>query len=189
MIRLLSTAALLALVSPGLATPVLADDVTDTLNSAIAAYEQGDIAYALEEIAFATQLLQQMKAGTLNTLLPEPLAGWSRTFDEGEGRALGMMGGTGSVAIYEKDGAQFRIQVVADSPMIAAFSGIFGNAAMMASMGKIERVGREKFLNQDGELTAVIGGRIMVQAMDGDVATMIAHLETMDFRALAAFGS
>jgi len=182
--RTLSSAALIAC-----AAPVLADDVTDTLNSAIVAYEAGDITYALEEIAFATQLMKAMKSGTLNTLLPEAMAGWTRTIDEEEGRALGMMGGTGAVGAYTNGSDEFRIQIVADSPMITAFAGMFGNAAMMASMGKIERVGREKFLNQDGELTGVVGGRIMVQASGEDTAVMIAHLETMDFKALAGFGS
>jgi hypothetical protein len=171
------------------AAPVWADDVTDTLNSAIEAYEAGDLAYALEEIAFATQLIKAQNAGTLNTLLPEAMAGWSREIDEEEGRALGMMGGTGAVGVYSNGSDEFRIQIVADSPMIAAFAGMFGNAAMMASMGKIERVGREKFLNQDGELTGVIGGRIMVQASGQDTAAMLAHLETMDFKALEGFGS
>jgi len=172
-----------------LATPVVADDVTDTLNSAIEAYEQGDIGYALEEIAFATQLLQAMKSGTLTTLLPAAQNGWTREIDEDEGRSLGMMGGTGAVANYAKNGETFRVQIVADSPMIAAFAGMFGNAAMLASMGKIERVGREKFVNQNGELTGVVGGRILIQASGGETADMIAHLETMDFKALAGFGS
>lgn len=185
MFRILCTAATAIVI----ATPVLADDVTDTLTSAIEAYQDGDISYALEEIAFATQLLQAMKAGTLGTLLPEAQAGWTREMDEEESRGLGMMGGTAAVANYASEQERFTIQIIADSPMIAGFTGMFGNAAMMANMGKIERVGREKFINQNGELTGVIGGRIMVQASGDNTEAMIQHLESMDFQALAGFGS
>jgi hypothetical protein len=184
MLRLLCTTAFLAF-----STPVLADDVIDTLNSAMEAYQQGDIAYALDEIAYATQLLQALKSGNLTALLPEALASWSRTIDEDEGRALGMMGGTGAVAVYTGGDREFRVQVTVDSPMVAMFAGAFGNATMLASMGKVERVGRERFLNQDGELTGVIGGRILVQATGGDPAVMIEHLATIDFDALKAFGN
>ncbi|WP_226779655.1 hypothetical protein [Oceaniglobus trochenteri] len=184
MFRILATTAAFAL-----ASPALADDVTDTLQSAIDAYSEGDIAYALEEIAFATQLIKAQKAGALNAFLPEAQAGWTREIDEDEGRSLGMMGGTGAVARYSNGDDSFNIQIMADSPMIAGFAGVFGNAGMMATMGKIERVGREKFLNQDGELTGIVAGRILVQASGGDVDTMIAHLEAMDFKGLAGFGS
>lgn len=184
MLRTISAVALLLS-----AMPAMADDVTDTLQSAIDAYTEGDLQYALEEIAFATQLMKAMKAGTLATLLPEAQDGWTREINEDEGRALGMMGGTGAQAQYTKDGEKFTIQIIADSPMVATFAGIFGNAAMMANMGKIERVGREKFLNQDGDLTGVVSNRILVQAEGGEIPVMIQHLETMDFKALAAFGS
>jgi hypothetical protein len=60
------------------------------------------------------------------------------------------------------------------------------NAAVMGA--KIERVGREKFMNQNGELTALIGNRVLVQASGGELSTMLDFLKTMDFAALADFG-
>ncbi|WP_287187034.1 hypothetical protein [Rhodovulum sp.] len=42
--------------------PALADEVVDTLNSAIAAYEAGDVKYALEELAYARQKMQAVAA-------------------------------------------------------------------------------------------------------------------------------
>ncbi|WP_102109968.1 hypothetical protein [Oceaniglobus roseus] len=185
MFRTAGFAALLALAPLAAA----ADDVTDTLQSALDAYNAGDIQYALEELAFATQLIKSMKAGDLAQLLPAAQDGWSREIDEDEARGLGAMGGTAAVARYEKDGQSFTIQILADSPMVASFGSVFGNAALMASMGKIERVGREKFMNQDGDLTGMIGNRILVQAQGGETADMISHLETMDFKALEGFGA
>lgn len=180
---------LTAVAALSIATPVWADDITDTLNSAIEAYEQGDIAYALEEIAFATQLMKQLNAGTLTQLLPAAQDGWTQDIDVDEARALGAMGGTGAVAHYSNGGDEFTIQIMVDSPIIAGFAGIFGNAAVMASMGEVMRVGREKFLNNDGELTAVIGGRILVQGMGSNTDAILAHLKAMDFNALKAFGT
>ena len=58
--------------------PALADEVTDTLNSAMQAYQNGDIRYAVEELDYAKQLLQAMKADELSGYLPEAPDGWTR---------------------------------------------------------------------------------------------------------------
>ena len=76
-----------------------ADDVTDTIQSALDAYNEGDIAYATEELNFALQLLKEMRAGDLMSFLPEALDGWTREIDGDAAMALGMMGGTGASAL------------------------------------------------------------------------------------------
>jgi hypothetical protein len=43
-------------------------------------------------------------------------------------------------------------------------------------------------MNQNGELTALIGNRVLVQASGGELSTMLDFLKTMDFAALADFG-
>lgn len=59
--------------------PAAADDITDALGAAIEAYEDGDVAEALEEVAYATQLLNNLQAAGLTEFLPEPLpAGCAR---------------------------------------------------------------------------------------------------------------
>ncbi|RVT82644.1 hypothetical protein DXV76_15500 [Rhodobacteraceae bacterium CCMM004] len=181
--------ALAAAVSLAAALPATADDVTDAIDSARAAYEEGDIQYALEELAFATQLMQAMKAGALSEFLPPAQDGWTRTLDEDEARSMAMLGGTAAIAEYANGSDSFTVQILADNPMVAGFAGIFGNSAMMATMGKIERVGREKFLDQDGDLTGVVGNRILIQASGGPKEAMIAHLAEIDFRGLQGFGS
>jgi hypothetical protein len=177
-----------ALLAAG-ATSAAADDVTDSIQSALDAYTQGDIQYAIEELAFATQLLKGMKAGTLSGFLPEAMDGWTREVDEEESRSMAIMGGTAAVGHYTRGPDSFTISILADNPMLAGFAGIMGNPAMMASMGKIERVGREKFLNQDGDLSGVIGSRVLVQASGADIDVMIDHLKTMNFRDLQNFGT
>jgi hypothetical protein len=171
------------------ALPAAADDVTDTIHSALDAYNDGDIAYATEELNYALQLLKEMRAGDLQSFLPGPLDGWSREFDDDAAMALGMMGGTGASANYTSGGDDFSITLIMDSPMIAGMAAMFSNPAIAASSGgRMVRVGREKFIAMDGNVSALIGNRVLVQAEGDDTNAIIAHLETMDLRALSQFG-
>ena len=166
-----------------------ADEVTETLQNAIGAYEEGDIQYALEELAYAQQLLKEMKSGELEEFLPEAPAGWTRTIDPGEAAGLAVLGGTGASAIYQSDaGSRFTLNIMVDNPMITGMAGIFSNPAVLASQGKLGRVGREKFLIQGNQLTGKIDGRIMIQAEGAVADEMIPIIEQIDFRELGRFG-
>lgn len=174
-----------------LALPALADDITDTLDSARAAYDDGDIQYTIEELTYALQLLNDIKAGSLQAFLPEPLAGWSREFDDEMAAGMGFMGGgIGASAEYTNGGDRFTITLMADNPMVAAMGGMLANSAMLTASGaQIVRVGREKFVDQDGQLSALIGNRVLVQAEGPDADAIVAHLEAMDLRELGSFGN
>jgi hypothetical protein len=169
--------------------PAHADDISDALTAAIDAYTAGDVADALDEIAYATQLLNALQAEGLTTFLPEPLEGWTREVNSEAAASLGFMGGgTAAEATYEGPGERFTITLMADNPMVMSMAAILGNSAMIASMGQIERINRENFMNADGEISGLIGGRILIQAQGGTVEDMVAHLEQMDFNALEDFG-
>lgn len=184
-LRLTLAAACLALA----ALPAAADEVSDTIQSALDAYTEGDVAYATEELNFALQLLKEMRAGDLQSFLPEPLDGWTREIDEGAAAGLAMMGGTGAAATYISGSDNFTISVLMDSPMVTGMAAMFSNPALAASGGgKMVRVGREKFVSMDGDLNGLIGNRVFVQADGDNTDAIVAHLETMDFRALAQFG-
>jgi len=174
-----------------LAPGARADEVTDALQNAIEAYQEGDIGYALEEMAYAEGLMLAIKAEGLAAFLPEPPAGWTREIDANAGAAMGMLGGGSAAgATYSGDGESFSITFTADSPMVTAMAGMFGNAAMLsATGGSLVRVGREKFADQNGELTGLIDNRVLIQASGAPVAVMVPILETIDFRELARFGS
>jgi hypothetical protein len=178
-------------VSLCLAGPAAADDVTDAIDSARTAYEEGDIQYAAEELTYALQLLNDLKAGSLREFLPAPRDGWTREFDDDMSTGMGMMGGgIGARANYTNGAERFSISLMADNPMVGAMAGMLENSALLSASGaKIVRVGREKFVNQDGQLTTLVGNRVLVQAEGGDEAAIVAHLEEIDFRALAGFGN
>lgn len=179
-------AAVLAMAAP---LPAAADDITDALNAAISAYENGEIQDALGEVAYATQLLNDLQAQGLQGFLPEAMDGWTRTLSDDAAQGMGFMGG-GSAAEANYSGPQgyFTIVYIADNPMVGAMAGMLGNPALMSSMGRIQRIGGESFLDADGELSALIGGRVLVQASGAPVDVMAAHLEQVDFDAMADFG-
>lgn len=165
-----------------------ADDVTDTLNSAIEAYNEGDLQYALEELEYAKQLMLTMKTDALSGFLPEAPDGWTREVNSEINATLGMMGGgVGAEADYSKDGESFTITILADNPMVGAMGAMIGNAAAMGM--KVERIGREKFAVQDGTVQGLIDSRILVKAEGGDLDMMLATLEGIDFRELGRFGN
>ncbi len=169
--------------------PALADEVTDTLSSALQAYDEGDIDYAIEELDYAKQLLQAMSVQALTDFLPEAPEGWTREIGASEMNAgLAILGGgVGAEATYSNGSETVTVTIMADNPMVAMFGGMIANAGMMGL--KMHRIGREKFVFDDGQLTGLIDNRIMVQAEGADVDTMISILENMDFKALANFGN
>ncbi|MCI2400741.1 hypothetical protein [Aliiroseovarius subalbicans] len=181
-----TTTAALALVALT-AVSAQADDVTDTLNSALTAYEEGDIQYALEELEYAKQLLSEMKTAELTAYLPEAPDGWTREISEDGNAGMSFLGGgIGAEARYSNGDESFDISITADNPMVAAMASMIGNAALMGA--KIERVGREKFMNQDGDLTGLVDNRIMIQASGTAVEVMIPVLKTIDYKGLEDFG-
>jgi hypothetical protein len=177
-----------ALLMLSVANPALADEVTDTLSSALQAYEDGDIKYAIEELDYAKQLLQAMSAQELTSFLPEPPEGWTREIGESDMNAgLAFLGGGSAAEASYTDGTERgTLSIMADNPMVAMFGGMISNAAIMGL--KTHRVGREKFLYDDGELTGLIDGRIIVQASGAEPEVMIPILEAIDFNALNDFG-
>jgi hypothetical protein len=171
------------------ATPLAADEITDALESARDAYEAGDIQYAIEELDFAKQRLAALKTDELAQFLPPAPEGWERRLDSEIGGAMAMMGGgSGAEAEYTPagGGAGYTITMMADSPMIAAVAAMMSNAGMMGV--QVERVGRQKFIVQDGEVTGLVANRILIKAAGADPDTLFAALEQIDYRALGRFG-
>ncbi len=168
------------------ATTAQADDVTDAIAEAAAAYEEGDLAYAKESLEFATQLIGQMKTGTLATLLPEPLAGWEAGEVDTETMGAALFGG-GSTASrdYTKGDKTVSIQYTANSPIVAQMAGMF-SAAAMGGGGKLIRLGRQKaMVDEDGGIQFVVDNSVMV-TVDGNASTeeMKAYAKAIDIKAL-----
>ena len=170
------------------ANPGLADEVTDTLSAALQAYEDGDIDYAIEELDYARQLLQDLSAQALTAFLPEAPAGWTREISEaGTNAGLAMLGGgVAAEAVYTDGSDRFTLSLMADNPMVAGFAPMIASAGMLGL--KMHRVGAEKFYENDDQLLALVDNRILVQAEGAPADVMIGVLEKIDFAALEGFG-
>jgi hypothetical protein len=183
-------AALAALLTASLAGPAGADEFTDTLESALKAYRDGDVTAARQDLDYAAKLLAAMKAESLARFLPAALPGWTRE-DQGAEEGGGMMamlgGGTTAGASYTKaGGSEMTITLVANSPMVNGIAAMVGGIASMG--GKPMRIKRTEFADNDGELQGVVDGEVLISVSgDATVAEKTAYLEAMDFEGLADF--
>jgi hypothetical protein len=183
-------AMLAALVIGGLSATAQADEIENSLQMALEAYQAGDINAAKEEIDYASQLIAQMKAAGLSEFLPEALPDWARAEDEQGGQAsLAFGGGMSASANYKRGQDQIEIQLMADNQMVSAMAGMFGNAAMLGSMGQVKRIKRQKVvITQSGELQAMINNRIYVQISGrAPVEDKEAYFAALDIRGLQDF--
>ena len=169
--------------------PAHADPFVDALETAIAAYQDGDYQYAEDELAQAQRLLGAIKAQGLANFLPPAPDGWTREIDTEGSQMMGFMGGgTMAKAVYSGDAGRFELTLMADNPMVAQLGMMLGNSTMIAQMGgQVERIGRVRFLREDQSLKAIVANRILVQAEGADADVMIPLLEQIDFRAMENF--
>ncbi len=167
-----------------------ADEFTDVLDSARSAYESGDIGVALEELSYASKLLQELKAASLSQLLPAPPDGWTREeVEAGAGAGLAMAFGGGSVAsaLYTDGSREVTITVVANSPMVSGLGAMITGMSSLSG-GKPLRIQRTEFANADGELQGIAGGKVLISVSgDAPLEVKTALLERMDMNALADF--
>ncbi|MEV8465857.1 hypothetical protein AB0T83_03565 [Fluviibacterium sp. DFM31] len=170
-------------------TPALADDVTDTLDAARAAYDDGNITAAIEELAYAQSLLQAMRTDGLAAFLPEASEGWTREVSTEMSGALAFTGGgTGAEATYSNGDQSFSITLLADSPMMMAMAPMLANPMLAtASGGKLHRMGSVKVLETDGQLMTLVANRFLIQAEGASTDVMMPMLESMDLDGLAGF--
>ena len=169
------------------ALPAAADEIKDAINRALEAYEAGDNAFALEELTYATQLLNALKQDSLISFLPEPLDGWTREIDDEVSNSLSFTGGgSGASATYRSEEGRFEITFIADSPMVLSMAALFNNPALA---GRPIRIGRTKIYERDGQLMGLIANRILVQGEGKSKDALLEHLKTIDFEAMEGFGS
>lgn len=169
-------------------TPAQADEIEETIAAALEAYRAGDLKEAAEELTYATAVLQQMQAAGLSVYLPPAPDGWTREIDTEMSAGMAMMGGgAGAEASYSNGSEDFTVTLMADNPMVAGLSGSLGTLALLGGAKRV-RINGEKFMNQDGDLMAIVNDRVLVQASGASQDVMVGLLEQMDFDALGNFG-
>lgn len=173
------------------AGPGHADEVSDTLNSALQAYQAGDIKGAQQDLAYVTTLLNQMQTGSLKAFLPAAMPGWTRTDSDGsESAGLALLGGGAGARAEYSDGSQsVEIQIMADNQMVAAMGAMFSNPALLGQMGQVQRIKRETVVTTaDGQMQSLIDNRILVMISgDGSAEAKAAYFGAIDLAGLKAF--
>ncbi|MEZ5659225.1 MAG: hypothetical protein R3E83_12045 [Burkholderiaceae bacterium] len=189
---MIRTALAAAAIGLAISTPVLADELGDTLKAALSSYEAGDLSRTNEDLTYAMQLLNQRRADALQKFLPEALDGWELSKSKGSNNGAGMAmfgGGLTANAVYRRDRERIEVQIIANSPMIASMAMIFNNPAAIGAQGKITRIGREKVLiKNDGEMQSLVDNRILVQVSGKAPAeAMEAYFRKIDLNGLKDF--
>lgn len=180
---------LLVLLVAMVALPAAADEILDQISQAIELYKAGDFAGAAGDLEFAAAQIRQMRAGELSSALPAALPGW--TADEAETAAAGMAmmgGGTTASRSYIQDDASVDVQIITDSPLLGALSGMINNPMILSASGqKLVRIkGNKAALEWEGDrgtLSVVVMGQVLV-IIDGDGCTkddLTKYAEAVDY--------
>lgn len=171
------------------ASPVLADDISDAIAEAGAAYEANDLNKAKQALDLANQMVAQKQADGLALLLPEPPAGWTaEAVDTGGGVGAFLGGGLMVKRAYSKGETQANVQLMANSPILGSLAPLFSNVQMLGGMGKVFRhKGRVAVLTTEGEIQMVLGKTYLTIDGSAPEADKRALLDRLDFAALEAF--
>lgn len=176
--------------------PVLADDVTDSINEGLKQYNNGEFADAVQSLDYASQLIRQKKGGQLEAFLPKPVAGWQA--EDAKSQAMGSAmfgGGVTAERSYVKGDSRVNVKIITDSPMMQGMMMMLSNPMMATSDGgKLEKINGEKAIvkyskeNRDGNINLAVAGRFLVTIDGNDVARedLIAFAQGIDFKKLAA---
>jgi len=190
--RILKTLTYVSIATMLLSTNVMADDISDTLEEALASYKKGDVTGAKEDVIYALELLKQQSGNTLKDQLPDALEGWEAEEAKSETAGAGMLGG-GTVLSrsYKKDKSKVIIEIITDSPLLQGLGSMFANP-MFNSGGEIKRINREKATikynkkNKSGEITLMVDKRFVVNVKGSKVSKedLIKYTKAIDFKAL-----
>ncbi len=150
-------------------SPVLADNVIDSLEKAKALYNQGKYYKAVTELNFAIGLIQDKQVDKFKTLLPEPPSGWSAESAEGS-RAPGQIMGGGinvSRSYHSTDGQEVRIEMITDSPLLSSVMMLLSNPLIMGG-GRLVAINGEKGIEEwrpeehSGKIQIVLQNRMLI---------------------------
>ena len=194
--RLLILPVLLIVISWG-STPAYADEILDSINEAIEAYNEKEYAEAAESLDYAKQLILQMRSENIMKVLPEPLPGWeSKT---AQTQSMGMLGGmAGVVKEYFKPGTgdqgrkRITINIMAESPMMQGMMTMFNPAYAGAQGGKLQKIKRNKAIvkynpdSRSGEANVLVKKSyiVSIKGSSVDQKDLMDYAEAVDYKGL-----
>jgi hypothetical protein len=155
------------------ASAARADDISDQIDKAAAAWRAHDSQGAIAALEAAANLLRQARADTLKTLLPVPPPGWTADPTETSAVSAAMLGGGVSATRTYHNGAQrVEVQITTDSPMLQGMAALISSPLATASGVKTVMIGGRpmSYTESDNGYMTLIGNKIIVK-VDGSKDT------------------
>ncbi|HZU88213.1 MAG TPA: hypothetical protein VE993_03050 [Stellaceae bacterium] len=173
-----------------------ADEVTDQINAALAAYDKKDLKAAGAALDTAATLIRQKQAALWQNVLPPALPGWTAETPEGGAVAPALFGGAVTVSRkYQKGAAIVTVSIVANSPMVEALASFLssGLGAMLAAGRLVVVNGRRALYSKDeNSYQTLVGNAVLLKVAGNrgaDDAVLRQYLRAVDFAAVARLAS
>ncbi|KPK55916.1 MAG: hypothetical protein AMS22_02955 [Thiotrichales bacterium SG8_50] len=140
-------------------------------------YKEGDYSEATVSLDQAVQLTQEMKGGSLESLLPGPLAGWSAKDARSDMSGAAFGAGISAERTLTKEPGSVTIEIVADSPMLQGVVMMLTNPMFArADGGKSTKIGDQRGeikydpVTKSGDVQIVVANRSLVTTRGDQVA-------------------
>jgi len=188
--RLLACMPLVLIISVGCPLPGHADDVTDQINQALAAYQKHDIPSAVAALDAASNLLRQARADALKVMLPPTPPGWSADpIDTTAAAAAMLVVGTTVSRTYHKGDQQVEVQIITDSPVLQGMAAMINTPlGAVAGMKTVVIGGRPmSYISNDNSFMALVAGKTIVKVTGNQgtsESTLKGFIAAVDFAAL-----
>ena len=174
---------------------LMADDVIKTIEEAVNQYKSGDLAGAVSNLDYASQLIRQKKSEVMKNLLPEPLKGWEADAPTAQAIGTAVFGGGITVTReYTAKQSRVTIDIISDSPVLQSLVMMINNPMVAgASGGKLVTVNGQRAIVQydeasrSGDVNIVVANRFMVtvKGQKVDREDLLAYANAVDFETLS----
>jgi len=176
----------------------LADEISDTIETAKKLYQEGKYSEASGELQFALGQIQNLQAEQLKKLLPDSLPGWTAKEASASAGTMGLFGaGITASKTYTKEDTResIEVEILTESPLLQSVMMFLTNPMMLAGQPdtKLVRIkgekGLEKFSaqNKQGELSVILDGKTLVTVRGSritDKEILYKYMEKVDFEAI-----
>jgi hypothetical protein len=151
---------------------VLADDVTEQIETAASLYKTGKFSKAAEELNFAVKMIRSKQIQSITAQLPKNYKEFSGEDAQESSADASFFGGGIEVSknYYDSNSNNLKITILAESPLVSSFAAIYSNPFMMSAQ-QVEKIkqykatvdfrdnsGDVKFLLDDNKTMITISG-------------------------------
>ncbi len=188
--RALIAALLLCTTAMAQDRPPPAEDPLPLIQEAQTAWQAGEVAHARRALEEATRSVAAKHVGALLAALPAPFAGWTANDSQTGDASLLILGGgvTLDRTYADTNGNDVRVEILADSDLVAQMSNMYSDLQALAAMGmKTETIGGETAIvdPDGGKYTFIVNQRTFVTVAGSAPADVRkSYAENIDFAAL-----